>query len=108
MLTMDGLKAYVETAIGCEVVHTVLLAVPEKRTLKQSSTTAGGGQVESTTSMDAGTLSLIAAIFPGVVRADNAKAIHVDIDWDRRTTSTTFYFGDEGKPTHKTIVHKQF
>ena len=108
MLTMDGLKAYIETATGWEVKHTTLLAVPEKRTLKQTSLTAEGLEVESHTHMDAGTLSLIAAIFPGVARPESAKAIHVEIDWERRTTSTVFYFGEEGLPTHKTVVHKQF
>lgn len=108
MLTMDGLKAYIETALGCEVQHTTLLAVPEKRTLKQTSLTAKGREVESHTHMDAATLSLLAAIFSGVARPESAKAIHVEIDWERRTTSTVFYFGQAGKPTHKTVIHKQF
>lgn len=108
MLTMDGLKAYIETAVGCEVRHTTLLAVPEKRTLKQTSLTADGRELQSASHMDAATLSLLAAIFPGVVQPESAKAIHVEIDWERRTTSTVFYFGQDGKPTHKTIIHKQF
>ena len=106
-MTIDSLRAMVETPEGKTALHTTMVWDAAKNTVRQRTTYADGYVRETSGPATPAEIAVLAFAVPEVPRPEDARAIIAELAWERHTASLVYYWGDPGKPgATKTSITK--